>query len=159
MDLLKLQKKFGVSSKEIEKAIHDSADDFFGSLTNEITEPEAAERINNLKDVTLEKLKYWGILDDHNKHLYLGVIFKSIVDQYWRQKDLPKEERAIFKIGFTDKKLKEAQQKQLDEFIDGEKFYKRKVKEFKQIIKEWWQQRADEEAFYKKGKLNGKRKP
>ena len=104
-------------------------------------------------------MKYWGILDDHNKHLYLGVIFKSIVDQYWRQKDLPKEERAIFKIGFTDKKLKEAQQKQLDEFIDGEKFYKRKVKEFKQIIKEWWQQRADEEAFYKKGKLNGKRKP
>ena len=91
----------------------------------------------------------------HNKFEYLAITYKSIVDQYWREKDLPNEERAIFMIGCTDDELKAAQQKQLDEYRDGEKFYKRRTKEYKKIIKEWWKQRVNEEAAYRP-KANGK---
>ena len=41
--------------------------------------------------------------------------------------------------------------------MDSEKHYKKKIKEYKKVIKEWWQQRKLEDASYK-SKLNGKTK-
>ena len=155
MDLKKLQKKFNVTAEEVNKEMHVQADKVVDMLNKEITEPEAAERINNLKDIMLSRLQSWGIVNKHNKFEYLAITYKSIVDQYWREKDLPNEERAIFMIGCTDNELKAAQQKQLDEYRDGEKFYKRRTKEYKKKIKEWWKQRVNEEAAYRP-KANGK---
>ncbi len=157
MDLKKLQKKYNVTSEELQKEIHNQADKVIGMLTKEITEPEATERVNNLKDLTLRNMKVMGIVNDDNKEDYLPIVFKSIVEQYWREKDLPDDERTIFKKSYTDEELKASQQRYLDELRDGEKHYKKKVKEYKKVIKEWWQQRKLEEVAYK-SKLNGKTK-
>ena len=157
MDLKKLQKKYNVTSEELQKEIHSQADKVIGMLNKEITEPEATERVNNLKDLTLRNMKVMGIVNDDNKEDYLPIVFKSIVEQYWREKDLPEDERTIFKKSYTDEELKASQQRYLDELRDGEKHYKKKVKEYKKVIKEWWQQRKLEDASYK-SKLNGKTK-
>ncbi len=138
MDLKKLQKKYNVTSEELQKEIHNQADKVIGMLTKEITEPEATERVNNLKDLTLRNMKVMGIVNDDNKEDYLPIVFKSIVEQYWREKDLPDDERAIFQKSYTDEELKASQQRYLDELRDGEKHYKKKVKEYKKVIKEWW---------------------
>ena len=157
MDLKKLQKKYNVTSEELQKEIHNQADKVIGMLTKEITEPEATERVNNLKDLTLRNMQVMGIVDDDNKEDYLPIVFKSIVEQYWREKDLPEDERTIFKKSYTDEELKASQQRYLDDLRDGEKHYKKKIKEYKKVIKEWWQQRKLEDASYK-SKLNGKTK-
>ena len=96
-----------------------------GNINEQITTLDT--EINNLKDIMLSRLQSWGIVNKHNKFEYLAITYKSIVDQYWREKDLPNEERAIYMIGCTDDELKAAQQKQLDEYRDGEKFYKRRT--------------------------------
>ena len=79
MDLKKLQKKYTVTSEELQKEIHNQADKVIGMLTKEITEPEATERVNNLKDLTLRNMKVMGIVNDDNKEDYLPIVFKSIV--------------------------------------------------------------------------------
>ena len=146
MDLKKLQKKYNITSEELQKEIHNQADKVIGMLTKEITEPEATERVNNLKDLTLRNMQVMGIVDDDNKEDYLPIVFKSIVEQYWREKDLPEDERTIFKKSYTDEELKASQQRYLDDLRDGEKHYKKKIKEYKKVIKEWWQQRKLEEV-------------
>ena len=157
MDLKKLQKKYNVTSEELQKEIHSQADKVIVMLNKEITEPEATERVNNLKDLILRNMKVMGIVDDNTKDEYFPIVFKSVVEQYWREKDLPNDERAIFTKSYTDEELKASQQKYLDELRDSEKHYKRKIKEYKKVIKEWWQQRKLEDASYK-SKLNGKNK-
>ena len=157
MDLKKLQKKYNITSQELQKEIHSQADKVIGMLNKEITEPEATERVNNLKDLILRNMQVMGIVDEHTKEVYLTIVFKSVVEQYWREKDLPNEERAIFQKSYTDEELKASQQRYLDELRDAEKHYKRKTKEYKKVIKEWWQQRKLEDASYK-SKLNGKTK-
>ena len=157
MDLKKLQKKYKVTAPELVKEIQNQAAEVIGMLNKEITEPEATERVNNLKDLTLRNLKVMGIVDDNTKDDYLPIVFKSVVEQYWREKDLPNDERAIFIKSYTDEELKASQQKYLDELRDSEKHYKRKTKEYRKVIKEWWQQRKSEDATYK-SKLNGKTK-
>ena len=157
MDLKKLQKKYKVTAPELVKEIQNQAAEVIGMLNKEITEPEATERVNNLKDLTLRNLKVMGIVDDNTKDDYLPIVFKSVVEQYWREKDLPNDERAIFTKSYTDEELKASQQKYLDELRDSEKHYKRKTKEYRKVIKEWWQQRKSEDATYK-SKLNGKTK-
>ena len=157
MDLKKLQKKYNITSDELQKEIHSQADKVIGMLNKEITEPEATERVNNLKDLILRNMQVMGIVDEHTKEEYLPIVFKSVVEQYWREKDLPNEERAIFTKSYTDSELKISQQKYLDDLIDSEKHYKKKTKEYKKVIKEWWQQRKLEEVAYQ-SKLNGKTK-
>ena len=157
MDLKKLQKKYKVTAPELVKEIQNQAAEVIGMLNKEITEPEATERVNNLKDLTLRNLKVMGIVDDKTKDDYFPIVFKSVVEQYWREKDLPNDERAIFIKSYTDEELKASQQKYLDELRDSEKHYKRKTKEYRKVIKEWWQQRKSEDATYK-SKLNGKTK-
>ena len=157
MDLKKLQKKYNVTSEELQKEIHNQADKVIGMLTKEITEPEATERVNNLKDLILRNMKVIGIVDDKTKNDYFPIIFKSVVEQYWREKDLPNDERAIFTKSYTDEELKASQQTYLADLIYSEKHYKKKIKEYRKVIKEWWQQRKLEDASYK-SKLNGKTK-
>ena len=157
MDLKKLQKKYKVTAPELVKEIQNQAAEVIGMLNKEITEPEGTERVNNLKDLTLRNLKVMGIVDDNTKDDYLPIVFKSVVEQYWREKDLPNDERAIFTKSYTDEELKASQQKYLDELRDSEKHYKRKTKEYRKVIKEWWQQRKSEDAIYQ-SKLNGKTK-
>ena len=157
MDLKKLQKKFNVTAEEVNKEMHVQADKVVDMLNKEITEPEATERVNNLKDLILRNMQVMGIVDEHTKEEYLPIVFKSVVEQYWREKDLPNDERAIFTKSYTDEELKASQQRYLDELRDAEKHYKRKTKEYKKVIKEWWQQRKLEDAAYK-SKLNGKTK-
>ena len=157
MDLKKLQKKYNITSKKLQKEIHSQADKVIGMLNKEITEPEATERVNNLKDLILRNMQVMGIVDEHTKEEYLPIVFKSVVEQYWREKDLPNDERAIFTKSYTDEELKASQQRYLDELRDAEKHYKRKAKEYKKVIEEWWQQRKLEDASYK-SKLNGKTK-
>ena len=78
MDLKKLQKKYNITSQELQKEIHSQADKVIGMLNKEITEPEATERVNNLKDLILRNMQVMGIVDEHTKEEYLPIVFKSV---------------------------------------------------------------------------------
>ena len=79
MDLKKLQKKYNVTSEELQKEILSQADKVIGMLNKEITEPEATERVNNLKDLILRNMQVMGIVDEHTKEDYLPIVFKTVV--------------------------------------------------------------------------------
>jgi len=144
MDLKRLQKKHKLTKKELVKEMKDQADDILNLLNRTSDELGAAERINNLKDITLRNMKVMGIITEENKWDYLLVTYKSVVEQYWRERDLPIKERAIYSMSFSDKGLKEQQQKHLDQLIDRQKTINREVKNYRHVIRQWWQQRAEE---------------
>ena len=93
MDLTRLQKKHKLTKKELVKEMKDQADDILNLLNKTSDELGAAERINNLKDITLRNMKVMGIITEENKWDYLLVTYKSVVEQYWRERDLPIKKR------------------------------------------------------------------
>ena len=162
MDLKRLQKKHKLSKKELVKEMKDQADDILNLLNKTSDELGAAERINNLKDIILRNMKVMGMITEENKWDYLLVTYKSVVNQYWKERDLPIKERAIYSMSFTDQGLRDQQQQTLKKFKDEAKTASLKVKDFKQTIKDWWRQRAEEAVAEhdpgpSKSKLNGKK--
>ena len=163
MDIKKLQEKYKITPKELFKEMKVQAKDMTSLLDKEIDELGATERINNLKDLTLRNLKVMGMISEDNKYDYLGVVFKSIVLQYWKERDLPIEQRAIYSLSYTDKGLREHQQTHLSELKKNAKYHNGQLKNYKIVIKEWWEQRAEEaiaehDPGPPKSKLNGKNK-
>ena len=158
MDLNRLQKKHKLSKKELVKEMKDQADDILNLLNKTSDELGAAERINNLKDITLRNMKVMGIITEENKWDYLLVTYKSVVEQYWRERDLPIKERAIYSMSFTDQGLRDQQEETLKKFKDEARAATLKVKNFKQVVKDWWIQRAEESVAEHDHKANDKRK-
>ena len=144
MDLKKLQKKYKITPKELAKEMKVQADEMVDLLNKEIDELGATERINNLKDLRLRNLKMMGMITEENKYDYAMVVYKSIVVQYWKERDLPIKHREIYERSFTDKGLREDQNKRQKELTRAARFANLKLKNYKQVIKEWWQQRAEE---------------
>jgi hypothetical protein len=158
MDLTRLQKKHKLTKKELVKEMKDQADDILNLLNKTSDELGAAERINNLKDITLRNMKVMGIITEENKWDYLLVTYKSVVEQYWRERDLPIKERAIYSMSFTDQGLRDQQEETLKKFKDEARAATLKVKNFKQVVKDWWIQRAEESVAEHDHKANDKRK-
>jgi len=163
MDIKKLQEKYKITPKELVKEMKAQANDVVDLLGKEIDELGATERINNLKDLYLRNMKVMGMIDENNKWEYGMLTNKSILKQYWKQRDLPIEERAIYQASYTDKGLREHQQKRLDKLKERSKIAGADLKHYKDVIKEWWQQRAEEaiaehDPGPPKTKLNGKGK-
>tara|TARA_R110002110_G_scaffold281233_1_gene495832 strand:- start:290 stop:766 length:477 start_codon:yes stop_codon:yes gene_type:complete len=158
MDLKRLQKKHKLTKKELVKEMKDQADDILNLLNKTSDELGAAERINNLKDITLRNMKVMGIITEENKWDYLLVTYKSVVEQYWRERDLPIKERAIYSMSFTDQGLRDQQEETLKKFKDEARAATLKVKNFKQVVKDWWIQRAEESVAEHDHKANDKRK-
>ena len=158
MDLTRLQKKHKLTKKELVKEMKDQADDILNLLNKTSDELGAAERINNLKDITLRNMKVMGIITEENKWDYLLVTYKSVVEQYWRERDLPIKERAIYSMSFTDQGLRDQQENTLKKFKDEARAATLKVKNFKQVVKDWWIQRAEESVAEHDHKANDKRK-
>ncbi len=122
----------------------------------------ASELINNLKDIILRNMKVMGIITEEDNWDYLLVTYKSVGNQYWKERDLPLKERAIYSMSFTDQGLRDQQQQTLKKFKDEAKTASLKVKDCKQTIKDWWRQRAEEAGAEhdpgpSKSKLNGKK--
>ena len=164
MDIKRLQKKHKLTKKELVTEMKNQADDILNLLNRTSDELGAAERINNLKDITLRDMKVMGIITEENKWDYLLVTYKSVVEQYWRERDLPIKERAIYSMSFTDKGLREQQQKHLDKLIDRQKLsieqlktINREVKNYRHVIRQWWQQRAEEAVAEHDHKANTKK--
>ena len=130
MDLTRLQKKHKLTKKELVKEMKDQADDILNLLNKTSDELGAAERINNLKDITLRNMKVMGIITEENKWDYLLVTYKSVVEQYWRERDLPIKERAIYSMSFTDQGLRDQQEETLKKFKDEARAATLKVKKF-----------------------------
>jgi len=99
-----------------------------------------------------------GIITEENKWDYLLVTYKSVVEQYWRERDLPIKERAIYSMSFTDQGLRDQQEETLKKFKDEARAATLKVKNFKQVVKDWWIQRAEESVTEHDHKANDKRK-
>ena len=158
MDLTRLQKKHKLTKKELVKEMKDQADDILNLLNKTSDELGAAERINNLKDITLRNMKVMGIITEENKWDYLLVTYKSVVEQYWRERDLPIKERAIYSMSFTDQGLRDQQEETLKKFKEEARAATLKVKNFKQVVKDWWIQRAEESVTEHAHKANDKRK-
>ena len=158
MDLTRLQKKHKLTKKELVKEMKGQADDILNLLNKTSDELGAAERINNLKDITLRNMKVMGIITEENKWDYLLVTYKSVVEQYWRERDLPIKERAIYSMSFTDQGLRDQQEETLKKFKDEARAATLKVKNFKQVVKDWWIQRAEESVAEHDHKANDKRK-
>ena len=158
MDLKRLQKKHKLTKKELVKEMKDQADDILNLLNKTSDELGAAERINNLKDITLRNMKVMGIITEENKWDYLLVTYKSVVEQYWRERDLPIKERAIYSMSFTDQGLRDQQEETLKKFKEEARAATLKVKNFKQVVKDWWIQRAEESVAEHDHKANDKRK-
>ena len=158
MDLTRLQKKHKLTKKELVKEMKDQADDILNLLNKTSDELGAAERINNLKDITLRNMKVMGIITEENKWDYLLVTYKSVVEQYWRERDLPIKERAIYSMSFTDQGLRDQQEETLKKFKEEARAATLKVKNFKQVVKDWWIQRAEESVAEHDHKANDKRK-
>ena len=158
MDLTRLQKRHKLTKKELVKEMKDQAADILNLLNKTSDELGAAERINNLKDITLRNMKVMGIITEENKWDYLLVTYKSVVEQYWRERDLPIKERAIYSMSFTDQGLRDQQEETLKKFKDEARAATLKVKNFKQVVKDWWIQRAEESVAEHDHKANDKRK-
>ena len=158
MDLTRLQKKHKLTKKELVKEMKDQADDILNLLNKTSDELGAAERINNLKDITLRNMKVMGIITEENKWDYLLVTYKSVVEQYWRERGLPIKERAIYSMSFTDQGLRDQQEETLKKFKEEARAATLKVKNFKQVVKDWWIQRAEESVAEHDHKANDKRK-
>ena len=158
MDLTRLQKRHKLTKKELVKEMKDQADDILNLLNRTSDELGAAERINNLKDITLRNMKVMGIITEENKWDYLLVTYKSVVEQYWRERDLPIKERAIYSMSFTDQGLRDQQEETLKKFKEEARAAPLKVKNFKQVVKDWWIQRAEESVAEHDHKANDKRK-
>jgi len=158
MDLTRLQKRHKLTKKELVKEMKDQADDILNLLNKTSDELGAAERINNLKDITLRNMKVMGIITEENKWDYLLVTYKSVVEQYWRERDLPIKERAIYSMSFTDQGLRDQQEETLKKFKEEARAATLKVKNFKQVVKDWWIQRAEESVTEHDHKANDKRK-
>ena len=144
MDFYKLQKKHKLKEKEIVKEMKIQADKMLDLIGKKIDELGAAERINNLRDITLRNMKVMGMIDEDNKWDYRGIVQKSILVQYWKQRDLPIKERAIYAKSFTDQGLRDQQEETLKNFKEEARAANLKLKTFKQTIRNWWSQRAEE---------------
>ena len=132
MDFYKLQKKHKLKEKEIVKEMKIQADKMLDLIGKKIDELGAAERINNLRDITLRNMKVMGMIDEDNKW------------DYRKQRDLPIKERAIYAKSFTDQGLRDQQDETLKNFKEEARAANLKLKTFKQTIRNWWSQRAEE---------------
>jgi len=160
MDPKKLQKKYKITSKELVKEMKIQADEMVDLLDTEIDELGAEERILNLRDLTMRNLLGMQMINEDNKYDYGMVVYKSIVKTYWKERENPIEQRAIYGLSYTDKGLREHQRKNLDKLIKKQKEINAQVINYRGVIKEWWQQRADEATnnWDPNRKPNGKRK-
>jgi|TARA_Y100000294_G_scaffold177889_1_gene205446 hypothetical protein len=151
MDLNKLQKKYKITKKELNKEIKSQTDATINLLNKEIEDPLEQQRVMNLKDLQLRNMEVAGALNEDNKYYIMVAVYKAVVEQYWKEKDLPNHLRMIYTHSTTDAGLKKDQQKYL-------KYLKNKVSEYKKIITDWWKQREQEELLYKSKttKPNGK---
>ena len=153
MDLLKWIEAQHYTKEEVSKEAAKTLNIFSKPLLNK----EDHERFMNLKDLQLSRLKTIGMIkDDEAGHAYLVIVTKINLDRYWEQIDLPNKERDIYKFGCTDKQLKYQQNKYLKQL-------QKKLKDYENVIAEWWQQRADEDEMLselkpKSRKLNGTKK-
>ena len=150
MDPIKLQKKFKLTKKEVAAEALKHLD----KLNRTIDNQEEHERVMNLKDLIMRNLKVLGIITEENKGYFLMAVFHSVIDEYWTQKTLPAEERAIFTRSYTDRGLKREQLAHYKKLL-------KQLSDYKKVMKEWWKQRSEEEAFFTKpdtSKHNGKKK-
>ena len=154
MDAFKLQKKFKITKNEVRSAAAEQTDEFIDLIEKPIPDPLEYERVLNLKDFQLRTLMRAGILNDDNRSMYFVIVFKAVVEQYWKQIDLPENERDIYTNSYTDDGLKKVQQQYL-------KLLRSKAKTYKHEIDDWWMQRKAEDACFAKSlykKSNGKMK-
>ncbi len=154
MDAFKLQKKFKITKNEVRSAAAEQTDEFIDLIEKPIPDPLEYERVLNLKDFQLRTLMRAGILNDDNRSMYFVIVFKAVVEQYWKQIDLPENEREIYTNSYTDDGLKKVQQQYL-------KLLRSKAKTYKHEIDDWWMQRKAEDAYFAKSlykKSNGKMK-
>jgi len=151
MDAYKMQRKFKITKNEIRDAAIEQSDEFIDLIEKPITDPLEYERVLNLKDFQLATLKRAGILNDDNRTMYLAAVFKTVVEQYWKQVDLPEDDRDIYNNSYTDDGLKKVQKKYLKELQSRARTYKKQ-------ITDWWEQREAEDVYFKKPnkKTNGK---
>ena len=151
MDVFKMQQKYKLKKKELrDEALHQS-EEFLDLIEKPIKDPLEYERVMNLKDFQMRNLREAGILNDDNEMMLFGAIFKTLVEQYWKQKDLPRDEREIYKNSYTDDGLKKVQKGYL-------KLLQSRARAYKKEIADWWQQRKAEDDYFKKPnkKTNGK---
>ena len=134
MDAFKLQKKFKITKNEVRSAAAEQTDEFIDLIEKPIPDPLEYERVLNLKDFQLRTLMRAGILNDDNRSMYFVIVFKAVVEQYWKQIDLPENEREIYTNSYTDDGLKKVQQQYL-------KLLRSKAKTYKHEIDDWWMQR------------------
>lgn len=154
MDAFKLQKKFKITKNEVRSAAAEQTDEFIDLIEKPIPDPLEYERVLNLKDFQLRTLMRAGILNDDNRSMYFVIVFKAVVEQYWKQIDLPENEREIYTNSYTDDGLKKVQQQYL-------KLLRSKAKTYKHEIDDWWMQRKVEDTYFAKSlykKSNGKMK-
>ena len=152
MDVFKMQQKYKLKKKELrDEALHQS-EEFLDLINKPIPDPDEYERVMNLKDFQMRNLREAVILNDDNRTMLFGAIFKTIVEQYWKEKDLPTDEREIYKNSYTDDGLKKAQKGYL-------KLLQARTRTYKKEIADWWEQREHEDAYYCQNpnkKTNGK---
>ena len=154
MDVYKMQQKYKITKKEIRNEATEQAEEFIDLITKPIEDPQEYERVLNLKDFQLATLKRAGILNDDNRSMYFAAVFKTVVEQYWKQVDLPKDDRDIYNNSYTDAGLKKVQKEYL-------KILRSRVRTYKKEITDWWAQRDAEDAYFTKSiykKPNGKMK-
>ena len=134
MDLLKWMKSQNFTEKEMSEEAFKTLDIFSKPLLTN----EDHERFMNMKDLAMRNLKIIGaIQDDTSAHAYLILVTKLGLENYWKQIELPNNQRDIYKFGCTDKQLKAKQNKYL-------KHLQKKLQNYEVVVAEWWEQRADE---------------
>ena len=151
MDVYKMQQKYKITKKEIKYEAAEQAKEFIDLIKKPITDPLEYERVLNLKDFQLATLRRAGILNDDNRSMYFAAVFKTVVEQYWKQVDLPEDDRDIYNNSYTDDGLKKVQKQYL-------KMLQSRARTYKKEITDWWEQREAEDVYFKKSnkKTNGK---
>ena len=151
MDVYKMQQKYKITKKEIKNEAAEQAKEFIDLIKKPITDPLEYERVLNLKDFQLATLRRAGILNDDNRSMYFAAVFKTVVEQYWKQVDLPEDDRDIYNNSYTDDGLKKVQKQYL-------KVLQSRARTYKKEITDWWKQREAEDVYFKKPnkKTNGK---
>ena len=151
MDVYKMQQKYKITKKEIKNEAAEQAKEFIDLIKKPITDPLEYERVLNLKDFQLATLRRAGILNDDNRSMYFAAVFKTVVEQYWKQVDLPEDDRDIYNNSYTDDGLKKVQKGYL-------KLLQSRARTYKKEITDWWTQRDIEDAYFKEPnkKTNGK---
>jgi len=137
MDPIKALKKFKYSKEEIVEEAQKQLED----LTKPITDREEYERVMNLKDLMLSKLNVDGFITEQNKGYFLIAVAKSITDEYWTQKSLEKDKRAIYDHSCTDIELRKNQ-------LNHYKSLQKRARDYKKVMNNWWRQRSEEEEFF-----------